>query len=164
MFFLNSVQYCAGWILPSATRAWLFVWNVADSASAGIHGEPPVWLVGQVDLVYKRLLSHVLSLVLRSVAVDWVVSDWEYKSVGDETFEYGIKEILHESEINRLVIPDGTDTSSVAPSQYCSGLVQSNLCSSICKRTTQAYESVPRISQSQIPRDQFHRVASSWRL
>jgi len=42
---------CAGWILPSATQAWLFVWNVADSASAGIHGRPPVWLVGQVVLV-----------------------------------------------------------------------------------------------------------------
>jgi len=47
--------------LASATRAWLFVWNVADCASAGINGVPPVWLVGQVILVYKGLHSHVLS-------------------------------------------------------------------------------------------------------
>jgi len=49
--------------LDSSIRhtAWLFFWNVADSASAGIHGGPPIWLVGQVDLVYKGLLSHVLS-------------------------------------------------------------------------------------------------------
>jgi len=34
------------WIIPSATRAWPVVPNIADSASAGIHGRPPVWLVG----------------------------------------------------------------------------------------------------------------------
>jgi len=61
-------ESCASWILPSATRAWPFVRNVADSASAGIHGRPPVWLVGQVDLVYKQLHSHVLGRTSVEVA------------------------------------------------------------------------------------------------
>jgi len=55
-----------------------------------------------------------------SVRCDCVDCDWEYQSVGDLVIRYEwdrIKEILHESDRDRLVYTDGTDTSSVAPSQ-----------------------------------------------
>ena len=53
--------------------------------------------------------------MLASIAVGRVVSDREYQSV-----ECRIKEILHESDRDRLVYTDGTDTSSVAPLQVAS--------------------------------------------
>jgi len=56
----------------------------------------------------------------RSVVVS-IAIDWEYQSVGDLVIEHEcdrMKETLHESDRDRLVYTDGTDTSSVAPSQY----------------------------------------------
>ena len=92
----------------------------------------------------RRYCSATCCRLLPSVACDWVVSDWEYQSVGGETFEYGIKEILHESERDRLVYTDGTDTSSVAPSHIHSDRAQlfNNICQVAPMCTPTLYDSL----------------------